>query len=154
MRLANARSSGFQLPRCWLTYIALAGALNWSSMCLASGRSRLVWKSQLHFASCEMSHRLESLHWQRMPMLYEACTSTFLQFRILLAVAQVQHLIGRERLVFGFAPLPRVAKRPQHSVLFAGRLDRSTAAAGTCPSCLLLAPLLLLPLLYQVNSQG
>ena len=31
----------------------------------------------LAHASCEMSHRLGSLHWQRMPMLYGACASTF-----------------------------------------------------------------------------
>ena len=64
----------------------------------------------------------------------------FLTARIPLATAQVQHLSCPERLVFGFAPLLRVAKRPRHA---ASRLDRSTAAAGTCPPCLMLAPLLL-----------
>ena len=42
----------------------------------------------------------------------------FLTARIPLATAQVQHLISPERLVFGSAPLPRVAKRPPHSAPF------------------------------------
>ena len=36
----------------------------------------------------------------------------FLMARIPLVTAQVQHLSSNERLVFGSAPLPRVAKRP------------------------------------------
>ena len=43
---------------------------------------------------------------------------SFLTARIPLAAAQVQHLISPERLVFGSAPLPRVAKRPRHSSPF------------------------------------
>ena len=39
----------------------------------------------------------------------------FLTARIPLATAQVQHLSSPERLVFGSAPLPRVAKRPRHA---------------------------------------
>ena len=42
----------------------------------------------------------------------------FLTARIPLAAAQVQHLISPERLAFGSAPLPRVAKRPRHSSPF------------------------------------
>ena len=42
----------------------------------------------------------------------------FLTARIPLATAQVQHLISPERLVFGSAPLPRVAKRPRHAAPF------------------------------------
>ena len=43
----------------------------------------------------------------------------FLTARIPLAAAQVQHLISPERLAFGSAPLPRVAKkRPRHSLPF------------------------------------
>ena len=38
--------------------------------------------------------------------------------RIPLATAQVQHLIGSERLVFGSAPLRRVTKRPRHAASF------------------------------------
>ena len=98
----------------------------------------------LRYTSCEMSHRLESLHWQRMPMLYGACASIFSRPAYRLQRQQVQHLISPERLVFGSAPLRRVAKRPRHFSPF-GRLDRSTAAAGTCPPCLMLAPLLLPP---------
>ncbi len=42
----------------------------------------------------------------------------FLTARIPLATAQVQHLSSPERLVFGSAPLPRVAKRPRHAAPF------------------------------------
>ena len=42
----------------------------------------------------------------------------FLTVRIPLATAQVQHLISPERLVFGSAPLPRVATRPRHAAPF------------------------------------
>ena len=42
----------------------------------------------------------------------------FLTARIPLAIAQVQHLSSPARLVFGSAPLPRVAKRPRHAAPF------------------------------------
>ena len=60
----------------------------------------------------------------------------FLTARIPLATAQVQHLINPERLVFGSAPLPRVAKRPRHAAPF---------SLVDLPPCLMLAPVLLPP---------
>ena len=48
----------------------------------------------------------------------------FLTARIPLATAQVQHLGSFARLVFGSAPLPRVAKKQfRHSCPFARGLD-------------------------------
>ena len=69
----------------------------------------------------------------------------FLTARIPLAAAQVQHLISPERLVFGSAPLPRVAKRPRHSSPFSlADLIARLRQPGRAP-CLMLAPLLLPP---------
>ena len=77
----------------------------------------------------------------------------FLTARIPLAAAQVQHLGSPERLAFGSAPLPRVAKkRPRQFVPF------SVADLITClrqtghapPACCRPSP----PLTYQSNSQG
>ena len=75
--------------------------------------------------------------------------------RIPLATAQVQRLISPERLVFGSAPLPRVAKRPRHAAPFwladlIARLRQPGRAL--LPDAGPFAPPP--PLLHQVNSQG
>ena len=63
----------------------------------------------------------------------------FLTARIPLATAQV-------RLVFGSAPLPRVAKRPRHAAPFSlADLIARLRQPGRAPSWLMLAPLLLPP---------
>ena len=63
----------------------------------------------------------------------------FLTARIPLAAAQVQHLGSPERLAFGSAPIPRVAKkRPRHSVPFS-LADLITRLRQTGPPCLMLA---------------
>ena len=50
-RPANAHSPSSLLTQCWRTCIALAGALNWCSKCLESGRSRLLLRSHLRYVS-------------------------------------------------------------------------------------------------------
>ena len=66
----------------------------------------------------------------------------FLTARIPLAIAQVQHLSSPERLVFGSAPLLRVAKRPRHAASFP---NRALAGAATSSSSLMWTPWSLLP---------
>ena len=63
------------------------------------------------------------------------------------ARAQVQHLISPERLAFGSAPLPRVAKkRPRHSLPFSlADLITRLRQPGHAPPCVMLALLLLPP---------
>ena len=68
----------------------------------------------------------------------------FLTARIPLAAAQVRHLISPERLAFGSVTTSRQAT-PALLALFAGRLDHPSAAAGTCPPCVMLALVLLPP---------
>ena len=65
----------------------------------------------------------------------------FLTARIPLAAAQVQHLGSPERLAFGSAPLPRVAKkRPRHSVPFSlADLITRLRQTGHAPPCLMQA---------------
>ena len=70
----------------------------------------------------------------------------FLTARIPLATAQVQHLSSPERLVFGSAPLPRVAKRPRHAASFSlADLIERLRELRRPPPCLMRAPLLLPP---------
>ena len=103
-----------------------------------------------------MSHRLASLHWQRMLMLHKACTFTFSQPACRLQRQQLQHLIGSERLTFWLCTVAtsRQKATPALLVLFAGRLNHLSAAAGTCSSCLILALLLLPPLFYPDEQPG
>ena len=66
----------------------------------------------------------------------------FLTARIPLAAAQVEHLISPERLAFGSAPLPRVAKkRPRYFLPFSlADLITRLRQPGHAPPCLMLAP--------------
>ena len=76
----------------------------------------------------------------------------FLTARIPLAAAQVQHLGSPERLAFGSAPLPRVAKkRPRHSLPFS-LADLITRLRQ--PPCLILALWLPLPCLTRLTARG
>ena len=118
MRRASAHSPGSLQTRCWLTCIALGGALIWSSRCPVNVRSRWGLRFRLLSASCGI------LPPQRAsPLAEDADVVLSLRFylltaRIPLAFAQVQHLSSPQRLVFGSAPLPRVAKRPRHAAPF------------------------------------
>ena len=73
---------------------------------------RLGWRTELVLTPPGVSPLAEDADVVRSLRFY------FLTARIPLAAAQVQHLISPERLVFGSAPLPRVAKRPRHSSPF------------------------------------
>ena len=52
------------------------------------------------------------------PRSFSVCTSTFLRPAYLLSMRRCS-LSSLERLVFGSASLPRVAKRPRHAASFA-----------------------------------
>ena len=111
MRRASARSPGSQLTQCWLTCIALGGALIWSSRCPVNVIP-LALRQLRDIAPPGASPLAEDADVVLSLRFY------FLTARIPLATAQVQHLSSPERLVFGSAPLPRVAKRPRHAAPF------------------------------------
>ena len=115
--MAIARSPGFQLTRCWLTCIALAG----TDLVFQMPRERAQpLEAEIPLALRQLRDVTPP---GVSPLAEDADVVLSLRFYFLtartpLATAQVQHL---------------------------SRLDRATAAAGTYPPCLMLAPLLLPP---------